>query len=113
MFEECGRRTDDDLDGRTTEPAYAISSPMSLKAQVSLNTKTNILGIWSGHYVDIFILTFLRHTDVCIQGFIYISITSIYQEMYKYNKDFQKVIVLCYHGYIIWRRNSNVPYIFC
>ena len=32
MFEECGRRTDDRL---TTEPAYTISSPMSLKAQVS------------------------------------------------------------------------------
>ena len=36
-FKECGRRrTTDDDDGRTTEPAYtAISSLMSLKAQVS------------------------------------------------------------------------------
>ena len=32
MFEECGRWIDND---RRTEPAYTISSPMSLKAQVS------------------------------------------------------------------------------
>ena len=32
MFEEFGRRTGDE---RTAEPAYTISSPMSLKAQVS------------------------------------------------------------------------------
>ena len=32
MFGECGQRTDDD--GWTTEPAYTISSPMSLKAQI-------------------------------------------------------------------------------
>ena len=37
MFKECGRRrtTMTDDDGRTTEPAYTISSPKSLKAQVS------------------------------------------------------------------------------
>ena len=36
MFKECGRRrTTATDDGRTTEPAYTISSPMSLKAQMS------------------------------------------------------------------------------
>ena len=35
MFENGGQRTDDD--GRTTEPAYTISSHMSQKAQVSKN----------------------------------------------------------------------------
>ena len=34
MLEEYGRRTDDD-DGRTMERGYNISSPMSLKAQMS------------------------------------------------------------------------------
>ena len=34
MFEECRRWTDDDE--RKTEPAYTTSSPMCLKAQVSL-----------------------------------------------------------------------------
>ena len=37
MFKGCGRRrTTYDDDGRTIEPAYTISSPMSLKAQASL-----------------------------------------------------------------------------
>ena len=35
IFKECGRRMTDDDDGWTTEPAYTISSPMSLKTQVS------------------------------------------------------------------------------
>ena len=36
-FEECGRETDDGRTGdrRMTEPAYTISSPMHLNAQVS------------------------------------------------------------------------------
>ena len=35
MFEECWRQTDNEDDRRMTECAYTISSPMSLKAQVS------------------------------------------------------------------------------
>ena len=36
MFEECGRGVmDGQTDGMMTEYAYTISSPMSLKAQVS------------------------------------------------------------------------------
>ena len=35
VSEEMFKSVDDDEDGQTTEPSYTISSPMSLKAQVS------------------------------------------------------------------------------
>ena len=35
FLRRCLKSVDADDDGRTTEPAYTISSPMSLKAQVS------------------------------------------------------------------------------
>ena len=74
-------------------------------------------------YLDIFMLSLLRHIDVSILGFIYISINmglkfltfpyQVYNEKTKHITDFQKVSVLCYHGYLIWMRNSNFSYIFC